>query len=214
MDDPIVASFYGPQAHGAVWVMTTAIAGSQELSQADAVLVGTTYTDRMATVVASIGDSNDDGYGDILVGAPGDTQGGSTAGAVYLLQGPLYSGDISSQAVSTFVGEPEIALGGSLADVGDLNNDHVSDICISAPRRNTYEGAVYVAYGTPSTGSIAVANMDAILVGESVSNYAGTAMAAGDVTGDGDPDLLITASTWGRNQTLAGALFVMPNEDN
>lgn len=214
LDDPIVASFYGPSAHGAVWVMTHSTSGNQHLSQADAVLGGTTYTDRMATAVASIGDSNGDGYGDVLVGAPGDTQGGSSAGAVYLLQGPLQSGDIATQAVSTFVGETGISLGGSLADVGDLNNDTYSDICISAPARNSYEGAVYVAYGTPSTGNIAVANMDAIFVGEAASNYAGTAMAAGDVSGDAAPDLLITASTWGRNQSLTGALFVMSSEDN
>ncbi|HNH48127.1 MAG TPA: MopE-related protein, partial [Myxococcota bacterium] len=47
LPDVVVGTLYGPASHGAVWVLTHPAAGETALSDADAELLGSTYTDHM-----------------------------------------------------------------------------------------------------------------------------------------------------------------------
>ncbi len=73
---------YGDNEEGAAYLVRGPVEGSISLADADARLLGETSGDLAGAAVAGGGDTNDDGFADILVGAPGNN-----VGAVYVLYG-------------------------------------------------------------------------------------------------------------------------------
>jgi hypothetical protein len=71
---------------GAVHVVLGPVTGTVDISLTDARLVGQERGDS-ASHVAGAGDVDADGRPDILVGGPGNDEGGSNAGAAYLVYG-------------------------------------------------------------------------------------------------------------------------------
>jgi uncharacterized protein (TIGR03437 family) len=94
------------------------------------------------------------------------------------------------------------ALGTSLA-TGDLNGDGVTDLVIGAPTANTGiqeagqdTGAVYIFFGKTTLGGtldLAQQKPDVTLFGERSFDAFGASVALGDISGDGQPDLIIGA---------------------
>ena len=68
-------------------VLGTSLGGSTniDLSSADYQFMGESSYDYAGRSVASAGDVDGDGLDDILIGADGDDDGGSSAGSAYLL---------------------------------------------------------------------------------------------------------------------------------
>ena len=64
--------------------------GSQIVSSAQAVWYGGSAGDQAGYGLAPAGDANADGYDDLFIGAPGVDSGGTSAGAIYLLNGGGY----------------------------------------------------------------------------------------------------------------------------
>jgi len=111
--------------------------------------------------VASIGDVNNDGYSDILIGAPYNDASGLNAGKAY-----IYYGDtaMNSSADITMVGDVAGGqLGYSVAYAGDVNGDGYDDIIIGAPLVDK----VYIYFG----GTIMNSAADLILSGASGSYF-------------------------------------------
>jgi len=84
--------------------------------------------------VASLGDLNQDGNIDIAVGAPGDDDGGTSAGAVWLL---FLNNDGTVEGHEKIPGiegdvETRDRFGVSVASLGDLNQDGNIDIAVGA----------------------------------------------------------------------------------
>jgi hypothetical protein len=84
-DDLLVGSGFDLNS-GAAHLVLGPVTGTVDISLSDAKLVGENRGDS-ASYVASAGDVDADGRPDILVGAPGNDEGGSNAGAAYLVYG-------------------------------------------------------------------------------------------------------------------------------
>ena len=146
------------------------------------------------SVVAPAGDVNNDGFDDILVGAPMfDRPGHVDAGAVFVFYGSA-TVPPSSPSVTLFNDVTGARFGASAAAAGDVNGDFVPDIVVGAPafaNGQANEGAVYVFHG--SNGALAtVASFT--LEGNEVDARLGAAVTgAGDVNGDAYADVLLGA---------------------
>lgn len=110
----------------------------------------------LGTMVSSAGDLNDDGFGDIVIGAAYfSTDATSFAGALYLYYGrakPLAGGDIADNdswiygtAYHNFIGTSDSV------SFGQVDDDRFSDLVFSSfinPDNDHYGGEVYIQFGS------------------------------------------------------------------
>jgi hypothetical protein len=149
--------------------------------------------DDLGYSVAAAGDVNGDGYGDVIVGAPG-YGGGYGPGKAYLFPGS--SGGLSTTPVWSDTGEltPD-RFGYSVASAGDVNGDGYDDVIVGALFGAYDRGKAFVYYGSAS-GLEANPTWDA--AGEAVFDQFGYSVAsAGDVNGDGYGDVIVGARDGG-----------------
>jgi hypothetical protein len=108
----------------------------------------------------SAGDYNNDGIGDLAVGAPavdGNTPGpgwellpGTAAGAAYLFLGPVAAGD-QATASATIVGSPGDLFGAVMSVSDKVTSDDFADVLIGAPNAGSGgEGTAYLYSGRPT----------------------------------------------------------------
>ena len=103
--------------------------------------------------VAGGADFNHDGISDLVIGASGNEEGGSDAGAVYVVWGGATNGAIDLGLISQGIGGAKIVgaagslTGSSVAVIGDVNGDGTADLMIGAP--GAAEGA-YVLFADPT----------------------------------------------------------------
>lgn len=152
----------------------------------------------------AVGDFNDDGHGDVVVSAP--CIGGSCDGTVFIVLGGVglpSTVDLQSTAWPVIridgVQNSEGRLGYALV-VGDINNDGVDDLVMSAPFY--YYGypqigaIVYVIWGSdalPPVIDLNSASSAMRLIDSETGWGTGMSLACGDVNLDGADDILIGA---------------------
>jgi Ca2+-binding RTX toxin-like protein len=178
------------------------------------------YTgDRSGRSVASAGDVNGDGFGDLIVGAPGADPGGrSLAGESYVVfGGSSFASSMDLGVLDGYNGfrldgisggGPQIPNAGdqsgySVASAGDVNGDGFADLIIGAPsatpRFDYVGGESYVVFGGSSfASSVDLGALDGSngfrLDGRGNGHVSGLSVAsAGDVNGDGFGDLIVGA---------------------
>ena len=185
--------------------------------------------DRFGRSVAGIGDINNDGIPDIAVGAINDDDGGTSRGAIYILfmdADGTVDDTTGFQKISDTAGGFTATLdtfdffGGSIAGIGDINNDGIEDLAVGAVGDDdggTSTGAVYILFmdadGTvddttgfqkiSSTAGGFTATLDiGDLFGRSVARI-------GDINNDGIEDIAVGAYLDDDGGTNRGAVYIL-----
>ena len=164
--------------------------------------------------VASAGDVNGDGYGDVIVGAPAYDAGESDEGAAFIFQGGasgIANGNPSTAAAQLESDQGSAALGWSVASAGDVNGDGYGDVILGAQIWDAQAaGAAFIFQG----GASGIASQDVTTAaGKLESNQGGARLgvsvaSAGDVNGDGYADVIVGAYQYNQGQAGEGAAFV------
>lgn len=145
---------------------------------------GVTAPERFGDAVASVGDVNGDDVPDVLIGAPGGT--GIAVGSA-----SLYSG-ADGALIRRHDGEGGVEnLGDSVAGLGDVDADGVGDYAVGAPRFGVGSGAQPAGYVKIFSGASGA--QLARIQGKEGEQLGWKVAGPGDLDGDGDPDLLVTA---------------------
>jgi hypothetical protein len=205
----------GPGGIGRVAVFSGPLVGALAQGGADASRTGESFGDEAGASLATGCDFDGDGQDDLAVGAWGHDQGGATAGAVYVLLGPVTGTASLATADAVFYGEASGDWAGwSVACAGDTDGDGRDGLLVGAWRQDegTLDaGAAYLIEGSIAAGvSGSLAAADAKLLGESAFDYAGYSVAgAGDVDGDGLADVLIGAPGRDEAGSQAGAVYLV-----
>ncbi|MFT5686168.1 MAG: hypothetical protein ACI8RZ_007124, partial [Myxococcota bacterium] len=182
--------------------------GNFYYDEADSILYGEEPQDYAGYITSGVGDTNGDGYPEVLVSAPFHDTDLPAAGAVYLVQGTIkgisqLSDSIIISGSETLSYSAMLSLGGV---GGDINNDGFNEILIGALGEGN-NGAVHVIYG-PLEGNISIDDADAIFQGPSGAQ-AGFHNIIGDTNNDGFDDILIGAPYDSTNGEDAGAVYLI-----
>ncbi len=164
---------------------------------------GTTLTGVAGTqfgyAVASAGDLNGDGFGDIVVGANAST---GNSGAAYVYYGSAEGiADVDSDSADvslSIAGTPATSFFGySVNSAGDLNGDGIDELVVGAIKveiNGIDDGSAYVYYGSTE----GISNVPSVTLTPTNSNgdanFGVSVNTAGDINGDGYGDLVVGAS--------------------
>ncbi len=163
---------------------------------------------RLGVSVATAGDVNGDGFGDVILGADGFDNGQANEGRAFLYLGSPTG--LAATAAWTAEGDSFSAtFGASVAGAGDVNRDGFSDVIVGAPlftNPHAFQGRAYVYLGS-SAGLAASATWTAEVPADG-AQFGGSVSSAGDVNGDGYSDVLIGADGYKANVIQDGRAYV------
>jgi outer membrane protein assembly factor BamB len=145
---------------------------------------GAVTKDALGFAVAGGGDIDNDGFDDVVIGAP--NAGTTHAGTVTILFGP---DGASTQTINGTVAKSAF---GSAVALGDVNNDGKADILVGAPKDDE------VANNLTDAGSVTVISGNSFstistFYGATAKAYAGTSVATGTVDAVAGADIIIGA---------------------
>ena len=161
------------------------------------------------------GDLNGDGLTDIILGgelreatdsgeAPGE-------GRIYVHHGReggwAMDGDVADSD-ATLTSETSYDILGHRVAVGDLDGDGQDDLIAGAPYAYGYRGRVYAVPGAEVSGLMSALYFDTQASGESSYDTFGWSVAAADLDGDGDDELIVGAPQADLGYPDAGAVLV------
>ncbi|MCB0793320.1 MAG: FG-GAP repeat protein, partial [Flavobacteriales bacterium] len=169
--------------HGSELGIVTPFATSLEINSANA---------RFGTSVAGAGDTDGDGFYDVVVGAPLYSNGQIDEGAAFVFYGSP-AGIVAAGSTTLERNWADARLGSSVAEAGDINGDGYADVVVGAPLyENTGtqvdEGQVLVYRGSPS--GIQPFAYDGIQGNVAGHQFGAAVAGGGDLDGDGYSDVI------------------------
>ncbi|MCB9781243.1 MAG: hypothetical protein H6742_21935 [Alphaproteobacteria bacterium] len=201
---------------GAVAVFLGGISGELTLDDADLTILGESSADQLGALATSVPDRDDDGYDELLIGAPGVDDAGLDAGAAWIVDGrddpsALDGWLISAAASVTFIGADSTDQLGMDGDGwGDHDGDGSWDLLLGAPGAGAESGGAALLFLGPLSGSYSGADADALWLGDTNSEGVGRLVRyGGGVTGGTGDAVLVGARSADLAGTDAGALFVV-----
>lgn len=218
----------GGDKRGAAWILFLNSNGSVDIHQkissnSGAFGGGLDDDDRFGSSVAGLGDLNGDGFEDIAVGAPYDDDGGDDRGAVWILflnaDGTVQARQKISDQQGNFNNQlkDDDLFGSSVAAIGDLDGDGISDLAAGAPQANndgTRKGAIWILFMN-SDGTVRQSQRISDSDGDFNDNLSsgdrfGSAITGiGDLNGDGVHDLVVGANGHNSGGVERGAIWVL-----
>jgi len=148
-------------------------------------------------VVASAGDVNGDGFGDVIIGSYGFDDGPYTdEGVAFVYHGSASGLSLSPNSILDDADQSNALFGNSVASAGDVNGDGYGDVIIGANKYDEIasidEGRAFVYHGSASGLS---ASPNSILddADQADAWFGISAASAGDVNGDGYGDVIVGA---------------------
>lgn len=188
---------------------------SKTLSSSNITFSGASSGDQTGISVA-VGDTDADGYDDIVIGSNNDDGAATDAGAVYIMYGQataLTSQTLSAAVGVKFTGEAASDKAGISIAVADFNGDTYADVLVGALGNDdvaSASGAAYLISGQASrfTGTVSLGIMREY-TGEAASNFLGQVVGAGDIDGNGTADMLLAAPGNSDGAGTAGAVYVV-----
>jgi len=159
--------------------------------------------------VASAGDVDNDGYGDVIVGAPKYDNPQTDEGRVFVFLGmQAFPGIKLSPIIRRESNQAGAHFGLSVATAGRVNDDLLSDVIIGAPNFDngqTDEGRAFVYLGMSTTP---------VWTAESNQPYAqfGWSVASGSLDAGTNSDVIVAAPRYDNGQTNEGRAYVYLGE--
>ena len=138
-DDLVVGAhqLFVQNARGKAYVFYGPLRGVISAGTADAILTGEDFpveNGLFGESVAVLGDSDGDGVGDLLVGAPFAEAGAVRTGRAYVFNGPLFGRILANGADRIITGSEFDLLGSVVAAAGDNDGDGLMDALVGAPQ--------------------------------------------------------------------------------
>jgi len=191
--------------------------------KADILLSGDISFGFFGSSVASAGDVNGDGFGDLIIGEPNFSENQPEEGGALTFYGSG-SGIISSDRndsdetngiradVVGGAGQPGVDAGWSVSSAGDFNGDGFSDVIIGVPHADfgqADEGVVFIHYGAADGDFRPLSSLRSGSTGQTGSQFGSSVDSAGDINGDGYDDIVIGAPYYDDSvQTNEGTVFI------
>ena len=180
---------------GSVFFFDGPLTGSFDETMAVGRIDGVESPDLFGTSIANLGDLDGDGEIDLLIGAPAvDDSVIGNDGAAFLFDGPYTGTRTTADAEAVLYGEQQgDEAGQGVTAVGDVDGDGMGDLLVTsiAYPQNNFDGRAYL-FLSPVTGSLQLADADAIISAGANGRLGVASAALGDVNGDGFDDFAIT----------------------
>lgn len=203
----------GQEIGGAAFVFLGSATGLNQTGQFDWHISGGVTGASLGTGVDTAGDINNDGFADVIIGAPRYPGTQENDGAVFVFHGS--NSGLGTEADWSAVSDQLGTLFGyAVAGAGDINQDGYDDVIVGAYRYNdnpddgqsSIEGAAFVYWGAP----VRLQSASWRAVGEKADTEFGFSVAAaGDVNGGGNQDVIIGAPRYQRDsKTILGRVYV------
>jgi hypothetical protein len=176
--------------------------------------------------VSSAGDFDDDGFDDLIIGAPSADPNGNFSGSSYVVFGQA-SGWGATFALSSLDGNNGFKINGeqaydqcgiAVSSAGDVNGDGFDDLIAGALGEplGASLGASHVIFGKASgfTATLELSALDGTngfqILGKAVGDRSGCSVfSAGDFNGDGLADLIVGAYGADTIGSYSGASYVV-----
>jgi hypothetical protein len=179
--------------------------------------------DRFGSALAGIGDLNGDGVFDLAVGAPGNDDGGTDRGGVWILflddEGRVRDQQKIADGAGGFDGNlaDDDRFGSAIADIGDVNGDGIADLAVGAPNDDdgsNNAGAVWILFmkmdGKVQSKQKISGNSGSFDANLDANDQFGAAVAGiGDLDKDGTPDLAVGAPGDDAGGTDRGGVWIL-----
>jgi len=211
---------------GAIWLLLMNTDGTvnsyQKISDTQGNFTGA-IQDTWGNAIAAIGDLNNDGVTDLVVGEPRATDGSARNGAVWILFLDSNGTVQSHQKISQTQGNFNITMGADfrfgirVAYLGDLDGDNIGDIAVGVIGDNdggTKRGAVWILF-LDTDGTVKSKQKISSTAGnflgtlDDFDRFGASICTIGDINFDGVVDIAVGSRTDDDGGTDRGAVWIL-----